>query len=291
MSDDISMGALSGSLGERTRAAIAAGCDLVLHCNGEMPEMLVVAAEAPSLAGEAGAPVRGSAGGAKTADAIRSRRRPRRIQQTDGRSLAAGAGIRMIAEDIAVRTEFPEQAADEPALVIDVEGFEGPLDLLLTLARQQKVDLAKISILALADQYLAFIEEARKLRLELAADYLVMAAWLAYLKSRLLLPEQPQPDGLSAEDLATALAQRLRRLEAIRQVAEQLLAGRNLAARCLHAVFRSRLPRSRSRNGRRRFTICFRLTRDSGRHRRVPMCACRSVRSGRWPRRAKRSNG
>jgi segregation and condensation protein A len=129
----------------------------------------------------------------------------------------------MIAEDLQFVTELPERAADEPALVIDVEGFEGPLDLLLTLARQQKVDLAKISILALADQYLAFIEEARKLRLELAADYLVMAAWLAYLKSRLLLPEQTEPDGISAEDMATALAQRLRRLEAIRQVAEQLL--------------------------------------------------------------------
>ncbi len=129
----------------------------------------------------------------------------------------------MIAEDLQFVTELPERAADEPALVIDVEGFEGPLDLLLTLAREQKVDLAKISILALADQYLAFIEEARKLRLELAADYLVMAAWLAYLKSRLLLPEQTEPDGISAEDMATALAQRLRRLEAIRQVAEQLL--------------------------------------------------------------------
>jgi segregation and condensation protein A len=129
----------------------------------------------------------------------------------------------MIAEDLQFVTELAERATDEPALVIDVEGFEGPLDLLLTLARQQKVDLAKISILALADQYLAFIEEARKLRLELAADYLVMAAWLAYLKSRLLLPDQNEPDGISAEDMATALAQRLRRLEAIRQVAEQLL--------------------------------------------------------------------
>ncbi len=141
----------------------------------------------------------------------------------------------MIAEDMQFETDLSERAADEPALVIDVEGFEGPLDLLLTLARQQKVDLAKISILALADQYLTFIEEARKLRLELAADYLVMAAWLAYLKSRLLLPEQHEPDGLSAEDLATALAQRLRRLEAIRQVAEQLLnrpqLGREVFAR------------------------------------------------------------
>ena len=113
-------------------------------------------------------------------------------------------------------------AADEPALVVDVEGFEGPLDLLLALARQQKVDLAKISILALADQYLSFIEEARKLRLELAADYLVMAAWLAYLKSRLLLPDTNAPEGQSAEDMATALALRLKRLEAIRDVAERL---------------------------------------------------------------------
>jgi segregation and condensation protein A len=129
----------------------------------------------------------------------------------------------MSPEDLQFSAELPERGTDEPALVIDVEGFEGPLDLLLTLARQQKVDLAKISILALADQYLTFIEEARKLRLELAADYLVMAAWLAYLKSRLLLPEQHESDGISAEDMATALAQRLRRLEAIRQVAEQLL--------------------------------------------------------------------
>jgi segregation and condensation protein A len=119
--------------------------------------------------------------------------------------------------------QLPERGSDEPALVVDVEGFEGPLDLLLTLARQQKVDLAKISILALADQYLTFIEAARKMRLELAADYLVMAAWLAYLKSRLLLPEQHAPEGVSAEDMANALAQRLRRLEGIRQVAEQLM--------------------------------------------------------------------
>src|SRR5437899_2589158 len=117
-----------------------------------------------------------------------------------------------------------DRATSEPALVVDVEGFEGPLDLLLALARQQKVDLAKISILALADQYLAFIEEARKLRLELAADYLVMAAWLAYLKSRLLLPDTNAPEGQSAEDMANALALRLKRLEAIRDVAEKLFA-------------------------------------------------------------------
>ena len=113
-------------------------------------------------------------------------------------------------------------APDEPALVVDVEGFEGPLDVLLMLARTQKVDLAKISILALADQYLAFIEAARRLRLELAADYLVMAAWLAYLKSRLLLPDTHAPEGQTAEDMANALALRLKRLEAIRDVAQRL---------------------------------------------------------------------
>jgi segregation and condensation protein A len=122
------------------------------------------------------------------------------------------------------------EPTDEPALVVDVEGFEGPLDVLLMLARQQKVDLAKISILALADQYLTFIEEARRLRLELAADYLVMAAWLAYLKSRLLLPDSHAPEGQTAEDMANALALRLKRLEAIRDVAERLF-GRPLLDR------------------------------------------------------------
>ena len=130
----------------------------------------------------------------------------------------------MTAEILSFETERPAEVPDgEAALVVDVEGYEGPLDLLLTLARQQKVDLAKISILALADQYLIFIEAARKIRLELAADYLVMAAWLAYLKSRLLLPEPPTPDGPSAEELATALANRLRRLEAIREAANRLM--------------------------------------------------------------------
>jgi segregation and condensation protein A len=135
----------------------------------------------------------------------------------------------MISEDAQFDTEFPERGADEPALVIDVEGFEGPLDLLLMLARQQKVDLAKISILALADQYLAFIEEARKLRLEIAADYLVMAAWLAYLKSRLILPQPPSADGEpTADEMATRLRWRLQRLEAMRQAAARLMAGDRL---------------------------------------------------------------
>jgi len=129
----------------------------------------------------------------------------------------------MTPEDLQLTADLAaERAEHEPALVVDVEGFEGPLDLLLTLARQQKVDLAKISILALADQYLAFIDAARQLRLELAADYLVMAAWLAYLKSRLLLPEANTPEGQTAEEMANALAWRLKRLEAFREVAHRL---------------------------------------------------------------------
>jgi segregation and condensation protein A len=130
----------------------------------------------------------------------------------------------MNAEILSFETGRPaELTEEEPALVVDVEGYEGPLDLLLALARQQKVDLSRISILALANQYLVFIEEARKIRLELAADYLVMAAWLAFLKSRLLLPEPPSADGPSAEEMATALANRLRRLEAIREASNRLM--------------------------------------------------------------------
>ncbi len=114
------------------------------------------------------------------------------------------------------------QEADEPFLV-DLDGFEGPLDLLLELARQQKVDLHKISILALAEQYLAFIEAVRRVRLELAADYLVMAAWLAWLKSRMLLPDPPRPEGPSAAELADDLARRLQKLDQIRLAGQALL--------------------------------------------------------------------
>jgi segregation and condensation protein A len=126
---------------------------------------------------------------------------------------------------------------DSEALIVTLEGFQGPLDLLLMMARAQKVDLAKISVLALAEQYLAFVERALKLRLELAADYLVMAAWLAFLKSRLLLPPDPgkdeqQPTG---EELAARLAFRLMRLDAMRNAAGQLMTrnrlGRDVFAR------------------------------------------------------------
>ncbi|MEP1768452.1 MAG: ScpA family protein [Sulfitobacter sp.] len=121
------------------------------------------------------------------------------------------------------------------ALIVDVDGFEGPLDLLLTLSRTQKVDLLKVSVLQLARQYLAFVEKAKELRLELAADYLVMAAWLAFLKSRLLLPPDSTDDGPSGEELAAHLAFQLERLAAMRDVAARLMArdqlGRDFFAR------------------------------------------------------------
>ncbi|MDW4497579.1 ScpA family protein [Sulfitobacter sp. D35] len=131
-------------------------------------------------------------------------------------------------------TSVADRLAAE-ALIVDVDGFEGPLDVLLTLSRTQKVDLRKISVLALARQYLAFVEKAKKLRLELAADYLVMAAWLAFLKSRLLLPPDPEEEGPSGEEMAAHLAFQLERLQAMRDAAARLMGrdqlGRDFFAR------------------------------------------------------------
>ncbi|MBU6155786.1 MAG: segregation/condensation protein A [Alphaproteobacteria bacterium] len=121
-------------------------------------------------------------------------------------------------------------AAEGEALIVDVEGYEGPLDVLLALARVQKVDLRRISILALAEQYLSFIEAARIRQLDLAADYLVMASWLAYLKSRLLLPQDDKPGEPSADELAERLTLRLQRLEAIRIAAARLMARDRLGS-------------------------------------------------------------
>jgi segregation and condensation protein A len=140
--------------------------------------------------------------------------------------------------------EFGDWEATEPdlapapadALIVDVAGFEGPLDLLLALARTHKVDIAKISILALVEQYLAYIAEAQRLRIEIAADYLVMAAWLAYLKSRLILPRDDKTDdGPSADEMAQRLAFRLMRLDAMRNAIAELMTrkrlGRDIFAR------------------------------------------------------------
>lgn len=116
----------------------------------------------------------------------------------------------------------PPTRREPVQLMLDLDGFEGPIDVLLTLARDQKVDIARLSVTQLADQYLAFIAQARAMRLELAADYLVMAAWLAYLKSRLLLPEAPDDGEPSGPELAEALTFKLRRLEAMREAADAL---------------------------------------------------------------------
>ena len=128
-----------------------------------------------------------------------------------------------------------DRAVTDPNFLVDIDGYEGPLDILLAMARTQKVDLTKISILDLAIQYLKFVETARQLRLELAADYLVMAAWLAYLKSRLLLPVQEDEAEPSGEELAAQLAFRLQRLEAMREAATKLMnrnrLGRDIFAR------------------------------------------------------------
>jgi segregation and condensation protein A len=148
-------------------------------------------------------------------------------------TMASPARVDAAGEDQPFQSADPE--VSEATLHVDVAGFEGPLDLLLHLARTQRVDLARMSVAALVDQYLAFVEEARELRLELAADYLVMAAWLAYLKSRLLVPRQEADDEPSGEELAAQLAFRLKRLEAMRDAARRLVnrnrLGRDVFAR------------------------------------------------------------
>jgi segregation and condensation protein A len=134
-----------------------------------------------------------------------------------------------------VTSQSVEERLAAEALIVDVDGFEGPLDLLLSLSRTQKVDLRRISVLELARQYLTFVEHAKELRIELAADYLVMAAWLAYLKSRLLLPPDPTEEGPSGAELAAHLAFQLERLQAMRDAAARLMGrdqlGRNFFAR------------------------------------------------------------
>jgi len=140
-----------------------------------------------------------------------------------------------MSEELEPFDQFEAPASPDETLVVAVDGFEGPLDLLLTLARNQKVDIAKISVLQLADQYLEFVDSAKRMNLELAADYLVMAAWLAYLKSRLILP-QPETEGEpTADEMASRLRWRLQRLEAMREAAARLMArdrlGREVFAR------------------------------------------------------------
>lgn len=155
-------------------------------------------------------------------------------EDTQEQAQNAAAGGETITDD-----GFDVDAFDAPVrsetFVVDLDGFEGPLDLLLALVREHKLDLAKFSILNLAQQYLDFIDQAKQLRLEIAADYLVMAAWLAFLKSKLLLPAEEGGDEPTGEELAAQLAHRLRRLEAMREAGAQLFnrnrLGRDFFAR------------------------------------------------------------
>jgi segregation and condensation protein A len=176
-----------------------------------------------------------NASGASDGDVNPVEAKPDDVNPVDAKPGVAHTGDANIGDVPFAEDPAVDRGTGEPTLIVDVGGFEGPLDLLLILARQQKVDLSKISILALADQYLAFVEQARRTRLELAADYLVMAAWLAYLKSRMLLPEPVAPEGMSAADMAKALALRLQRLEAIREAGTKLferpLLGRDVFGR------------------------------------------------------------
>ena len=163
------------------------------------------------------------------------------MAETSGKETAQARQVKASSADRAMPMDRlwaendDDRATGEPELVVDVAGFEGPLDLLLHLARNQKVDLARISIVALAEQYLAFIARVRAMRLELAADYLVMAAWLAFLKSKLLIPKQKDEEGESGEEMAAVLQFRLRRLEAMRDAAARLVnrnrLGRDVFAR------------------------------------------------------------
>jgi segregation and condensation protein A len=150
-----------------------------------------------------------------------------RLRSTARRVQRAGAAHKVQEEakaDVAFAEDPPRTGAEADRLLLDIAGYAGPLDLLLDLAKAQKVDLRHISILALVRQYLAFVERAKALELTLAADYLVMAAWLAYLKSRLLLPAQPEDEGPGGEELAELLAFRLRQLEAVQKAAKRLAA-------------------------------------------------------------------
>ena len=189
-----------------------------------MDEMTDVAREVKELDG-AGAAAQPAGAGASGAARRRSIPRPREARLAE---LLGGAHERDRPRISTISRPLPSCAEDQ-ALVVTVDGFEGPLDLLLTLARNQKVDIAKISILKLADQYLEFIESAKKLNLELAADYLVMAAWLAYLKSRLILPQEKAPEGEpTADEMATRLRWRLQRLDAMRAAATRLMGRERL---------------------------------------------------------------
>ena len=232
MTDDISMKALKGSLAANARAADRCGlrCGAALQWHARRTHRRV-----GRFRGASRQWVR-----PRAERALAARRKPDEVDipALEAKLDALITGAVMVEDDFeegqARVVPVAERVAAE-ALIVDIDGFEGPLDVLLTLGRTQKVDLRKVSILELARQYLAFVDQAKQLRIELAADYLVMAAWLAFLKSRLLLPPDPAEDGPSGEEMAAHLAFQLERLQAMREHAAMLMArdqlGRDFFAR------------------------------------------------------------
>ncbi len=200
MSDDLDMKALRAASRTARAGCVAAGCDVALNCWGRMDEMVD---DCRRFARDNRA--RARTAGRGDGDDRAGRDRLRRSDRQAGR-LAGAGGL-----------------SDDAELTVDLGAWEGPLDLLLALARAQKVDLRQLSILALVDQYLDYLKRAGSAHLEQAADYLVMAAWLAYLKSGLLLPREAREDP-DPEELAMRLQQRLRRLEAMREAGARLMA-------------------------------------------------------------------
>ena len=292
MSDDIAMGALAGSIAARTRAAIAAGCDIVLHCNGKFDEMRGRCGGRPGV-------VRGAGASGRTARWRRGMTRIRSIRPPPARPSTSPGRAQHDHRD--ADSMSGDVTNDTASLKPSLRPMRPPSRLAMSrgwsstsrasrarsiccwlLARQQKVDLAKISILALADQFLAFIEAARRLRLEIAADYLVMAAWLAYLKSRLLLPEHPAkakarapkkwprhwPNGYGAWRRSGR--------------SPKTVARPQLGAICSSAAILNRSRSSKSRCGRRRLrsSVSLRVTTAAAGAR---QCAGRQdVKSGLW---------
>ncbi len=236
ISDDLSMKALSGDFEARARDALHAGCDIVLHCNGDPDAEMTSVAQGRAASRRRGRPAghRGAHERGRRSSALRRGPGARAVRRRFWRAVRR---MTLAFENPAEFSAAAEASLDGEALIVDLDGYEGPLDVLLALARGQKVDLLKLSVTRLADQYLAFVREARRRRFAVAADYLVMAAWLAYLKSRLLLPKPAQAAGdePAAEDLAAQLAFRLAKLDSIRRASEALntraILGRDVFAR------------------------------------------------------------
>ena len=230
LTDDIDMEALEGTVPERSEKALAAGCDITLNAGPSSTTCMASSSAIPTCRGYCAATRTRARGNGPCTGQLRNRRTTRQARRAarhcGGSGLTEGVLFTDPAQDEAEDWDgiAADASADKDALYLELDGWEGPLDLLLDLARRQKVDLREISILALVKQYLDYIEQAEALKLELAADYLVMAAWLAYLKSSMLLPKEEQEDP-SPEELALKLQLRLQRLGAMREAAGRLMGG------------------------------------------------------------------